>query len=110
MKALNYVDWTQVEAREIFPGVFAQVAYGEKIMLSRVAFTPNLDVPLHDHPHEQFGFVESGEATFIIGGDERLLRAGDYYAIPGGISHEVHAGPDGAVCMDIFSPPREEYK
>jgi quercetin dioxygenase-like cupin family protein len=110
MKAPSYIDWSQVEERELFPGVNAKVTWGEKIMFSRVEFTPNTHVPLHNHPHEQFGFVESGEATFNIGGEQRLLRAGDYYAIPGGVTHEVHVGAGGAVCMDIFSPPREEYK
>jgi quercetin dioxygenase-like cupin family protein len=86
------------------------VASGEKLMLSRVELDPRAEVPQHRHPHEQFGLVLEGEATFTVGGETRLLRQGDYYAIPGDVPHGVVAGPGGAVCLDIFSPPREEYR
>ena len=105
-----YVDWSSRPNKELFPGVRITVFSGEKLMLSRVVLLPNSVVPEHQHPHEQFGYVIEGEATFTIGGESRLLRQGDYYAIPGGVLHSVHVGPGGATCMDIFSPPREEYK
>ena len=47
---------------------------------------------------------------FTVGGETRRLHAGDYYAIPGGVPHMVLTGESGAVCMDIFSPPRDEYR
>jgi len=36
------------------------------------------------------------------------LSAGHSYLVPGGLSHEVTALED-SVCIDIFSPVREEY-
>jgi quercetin dioxygenase-like cupin family protein len=105
-----FVDWSTRPQRDLFPGVRIAVASGERLMLSRVALEPGAVVPEHRHPHEQFGLVLEGEATFTIGGQTRPLRAGDYYAIPGDVLHTVVSGPRGAVCLDIFSPPREEYK
>jgi len=32
------------------------------------------------------------------------------YFVPGGVPHAAKAGPGGAVALDAFSPPREEYK
>ena len=32
------------------------------------------------------------------------------YFGPGEVPHAVKAGPGGAVALDAFSPPREEYK
>ena len=96
--------------RELFAGVGIQVVSGEKLMLSRVDLSAGSVVPEHQHPHEQYGLVLEGEATFTVGGQTRHLRQGDYYAIPGGVLHSVVTGPGGAVCLDIFSPPREEYK
>ena len=104
-----FVDWSARPQRELFPGVRIAVASGEHLMLSRVQLQPGAVVPEHHHPHEQFGLVLEGEATFTIGGQTRALRAGDYYAIPGGVPHAVLSGPHGSVCLDIFSPPREEY-
>ena len=39
----------------------------------------------------------------------RLVRPGDAYTIPGGVSHRAVGGPEGGLALDIFSPPRENY-
>ncbi len=105
-----FITWEGRPRRELFPGVTITVVSGERLMLSRVEFAPHARVPEHAHPHEQFGFVVEGEGSFTIGGETRHVRAGDYYAIPGGVPHAVVAGPQGGVFMDIFSPPREDYR
>lgn len=105
-----FVSWEGRSARELFPGVRAQVVSGEKLMLARVQLDPGSVVPVHQHPHEQFGFVMEGEVDFNIGDEHRHLRVGDYYAIPGNVPHKVEVGAGGAVCLDIFGPPREEYR
>src|SRR3712207_1286770 len=97
-----FVDWPSVPRRALFPGVRAAIASGERLMLSRVEIDPHGVVPEHHHFHEQFGVVLQGEATFTVGGETRLLRAGDSYAIPGDVPHAVVAGPQGAVCLDVF--------
>jgi quercetin dioxygenase-like cupin family protein len=105
-----FFNWEDRAARELFPGVRARIISGEKLMFSRVELEANSVVPNHAHPHEQFGFVVEGEVEFTIGGERRFLKAGDYYAIPGGVSHSVAVGPERAICMDVFGPPREEYR
>jgi quercetin dioxygenase-like cupin family protein len=105
-----FVEWAGRPRRELFPGVTIAVVSGEKLMLSRVELAAGAVVPEHQHPHEQFGLVLEGAARFTIGGEMRRVKAGDYYAIPGNVVHQVVADPGGAVCLDIFSPPREEYK
>ena len=32
------------------------------------------------------------------------------YFVPGGVPHAAMAGPGGAVALDAFAPPREEYR
>lgn len=46
----------------------------------------------------------------IQGGVEHQVKVGDFWQTPGGVSHGFRGGPGGAVILDIFSPPREEYK
>ena len=104
-----FVDWSARPQRDLFPGVRIAVASGERLMLSRVALEPGAVVPEHHHPHEQFGLVLEGEATFTIGGETRALRAGRLLRHPRGRHPRRLSGPGGAVCLDIFSPPREEY-
>ncbi len=105
-----FVTWEGRPVKELVPGVRIQVDSGEKLMFSRVVIDPGATVPDHQHPHEQFGLVLEGDGEFTIGGETRHVHAGDYYAIPGGERHHVVAGPHGGVFLDVFSPPREEYR
>ena len=105
-----FIEWHTRPHRELVPGVTIQVVSGRNIMFSRVTIAPAAVVPLHNHPHEQFGYVMEGDVVFTIGSETKHLVPGDHYTIPGNVMHTVVAGPDGALCMDIFSPPREEYR
>jgi quercetin dioxygenase-like cupin family protein len=79
-------------------------------MMSIVEIAPHAVVPMHSHPNEQAGMVLAGEFDFTIGGQTRRLKQGDAYVIPGGVEHGV-VGTDGwSMALDIFSPPREDYK
>lgn len=96
--------------KEIAPGVKIQAAWGDKIMLARVVLEPGARVPMHSHPHEQAGIVLEGEFDFTIGSETRRVKAGDTYLIRGGVTHGCLACVGRAVVLDVFSPPREEYK
>ena len=95
--------------RELLPGVYARLMWGEKIMMGIIDIDPDTEVPLHSHPHEQCGRVLKGAALFYVGDDERLLVAGDHYVIPGDVPHRVVATENGCTALDIWSPIREEY-
>ncbi len=97
-------------AKELAPGVQARTFWGDKMLMAVVDLAPGAVVPPHHHPHEQSGVVIAGEVEFTIGGETKVLRAGDAYLIPGDVPHGVTTGPAGAKVMDIFSPVREEYK
>jgi len=43
-----------------------------------------------------------------VGDEARTYRAGDSYYIPGDVPHSAVA-PEGAVVVDVFCPPREDY-
>ena len=87
-----------------------RVAWGEKMMLSLVELMPHSIVPLHSHPHEQMGFVLKGKFELTIAEEYRLLQEGDAYLIPSGIEHSVKTKACKSCTLEIFSPPREEYK
>ena len=105
-----FVDPAEVERRELAPGVTLRTMWGEKIMMSLVEIAPGAEVPTHTHPHEQAGLVLQGEFQFTIGGQSKQVKQGDAYVIPGGVAHGI-VGSDGwSLALDIFSPPREDYK
>jgi len=94
----------------IFPGVQIQTCAAERMMLSVVDLEPHSVVEEHAHPHEQVGMVLGGRALFIIGGEQKTLRAGDLYRIPGRVPHKVVALDEPVRALDVFYPVREEYR
>lgn len=95
---------------EMVPGVVRRtLATGLRLMLVHVTLEADAVVPLHDHPHEQIGYVVEGSIQMTIAGNEYQFEPGDSYLIPGDVEHEATAITD-CVVLDIFSPPREEYR
>jgi quercetin dioxygenase-like cupin family protein len=100
----------ELPAKLLAPGVEAHLAWGDKIMLSFVDLGPGGVVPPHSHPHEQAGLCLEGAMEFTIGEETRTIRKGQGWMIPGGVVHAVRALEAGCRALDIFSPPREDYK
>ena len=100
---------TDATAVEMFPGVVRRTLNsGDRTTLVEITLAEGAVVPDHTHPHEQIGYVVSGRVSFTIDGEERELRAGDSYLVPGGATHAITA-LEPSVCIDVFSPVREEY-
>ena len=96
--------------RELGPGLTTRIFAGEHAMLSVVTIAPNAMGTLHHHPEEQWGVLLDGSAIRMQGGEEIAVKKGDFWRTPGHVPHTMRAGPDGARVLDIFSPPRPEYK
>ncbi|MBM3933282.1 MAG: cupin domain-containing protein [SAR202 cluster bacterium] len=99
-----------VPKRELIKGATLRTMWGDKIMMSLLETDPHSVIPIHTHPHEQAGIVMEGEFEMTIGDEVRHMKPGDCYVIPGGVPHGVKGYSMKAVALDIFSPPREEYK
>lgn len=108
---MPYFDMDAVSEKELVAGARMKTIYGEKIMMAFFELDAGAAVPEHSHPHEQMGYVIAGELAFDINGEKKTAHAGDTYLIPSNISHSAKVSPEGpAKILDIFSPPREEYK
>lgn len=78
-------------------------------MLSVVRIEPDSTGEIHSHPEEQWGILLEGECIRIQGGEEILMKAGDFWHTPGGVPHAIRTESVGAFVLDIFSPPRQGY-
>lgn len=96
--------------RKLAEGITARIFPGQQAMLSVVRVAPNTSGTLHSHPEEQWGVLLEGKCIRIQDGEEVEAVAGDFWHTPGGVMHSVRTGEVGAVVLDIFSPPRAEYK
>ncbi len=96
--------------RELARGVTARVFPGDNAMLSVVDLAANAEGTIHDHPEEQWGLLLEGNGVRVQDGARFPVKPGDFWRTPGGVSHGFIAGANGARILDIFSPPRQEYK
>ena len=96
--------------RVLGDGISTRIFCGDLSMLSIVTIEPNAKGQIHSHPQEQWGFLIEGSGLRIQGGEEVVIKKGDFWQTPGGIDHGIIGGPEGAKVLDIFSPPRDEYK
>ena len=100
----------QAKAVEMVPGVYRRTLNeGERTMLVEITLAKGSVVPNHTHPHEQIGYLASGRLLFELGDETKELSPGDSWLIRSNVPHRVTALED-SLAVDIFSPPREEYR
>jgi quercetin dioxygenase-like cupin family protein len=98
-----------IGAIAIWDGVLARTVDGELCSIAVVELDSESVVAEHRHPNEQLGVVLRGSVSFRVGDEERVLGPGGTWRIPPDTPHEVHVGADGAVVLDVFSPPRADW-
>ena len=103
-------DLTKGLARKLTNGVTTRIFSGDQAMLSVVRIDPNTQGTLHSHPEEQWGYMIEGSATRIQDGEHIKVEKGSFWRTPGNVEHSVIAGSEGCIILDVFAPPREEYK
>ena len=95
---------------ELFPGFVARAIHGAQLTLAVVEIDPDAALPEHQHANEQFGIVLTGSLVLRVGDEERELGPGSTWRIPSGVPHAGRGGRDGAVVIDVFSPPSEDWQ
>ncbi len=78
-------------------------------MLNLLELAPGAHVPVHDHPHEQLGYVIEGVLLLEIDGVDHELHPGDAFRIDGGTPHSARS-VGGCTVLDVFQPVREDYR
>lgn len=91
------------------PGIKRQLyGYDEKIMLVKIRFEEGAVGSVHQHPHSQVSYVESGAFELTIGDEIKTLKTGDGYYVPPNVLHGAFCLQAG-VLIDVFSPLREDF-
>jgi len=84
------------------------LTFGEKTSLTEFVMEKGKDLPAHDHPHEQIGFLVSGKIELTIADEVFSVNPGDSWCIPGGVQHAANIKED-SIAIEVFSPVREDY-
>ena len=96
--------WTELSA-----GVKRKITgFDDHVMMVLVKFDKGGVGEPHSHPHSQTTYVESGEFRVTIGDEEEILKKGDCFYAPPGVTHGVVCLSEGTL-IDVFSPMREDF-
>lgn len=98
------VQWEQVDN-----GVSrAILGYDASLMVVKVKFEKDAIGTLHQHPHVQISYVESGVFEVEVAGNKKILSQGDTFNVASNLWHGVVCKEAG-VLIDTFSPMRQEF-
>lgn len=106
---MPFFRYSDITARDAFPGVSGRYIHSDRMTAGEVTLGANVEVPMHQHPHEQITLVLSGRLDFTLGDETREIATGDVVVIPGGVPHCVKT-KESCVLLDIFAPVREDFR
>ena len=100
-KELPWEDLKNGMQRQLF-------GYDDKVMMVKIKFEKGAVGAMHQHPHSQVTYIESGTFDMTIDNVTKRLTAGDgYYVLPG-LVHGITCIEPGML-VDVFSPMREDF-
>jgi quercetin dioxygenase-like cupin family protein len=86
------------------------VAHTPQLMSVLVRFEQGAVGTPHAHDaHDQIAYVLAGSFECEVGGERRVLRAGDAFVAARLTPHGVRALEPGSTLLDQFSPCRDDY-
>ena len=64
---------------------------------------PNVNIGKHTHPGPESGYMLEGEMTLMVQGQpDKVVKAGDSYAVPPGAVHDAKTGAAGAKVIATY--------
>jgi quercetin dioxygenase-like cupin family protein len=84
------------------------LVYGDHTLMVEFRLQKGAVLPLHSHPHEQTGYLVSGNIRLTIGAEIRDMLPGDSWCIAGDLLHCAEI-IENSVAIEVFSPVREDY-
>jgi quercetin dioxygenase-like cupin family protein len=108
---MKVIAFAQTESVVVTPeGAERRVlSYGGGMMAVQFTFDAGITAPMHSHPHEQIGYVVSGELDLLMEDEPpRRLTAGATYYVAPNVRHGVVIHKP-TVLLDCFTPIREDF-
>jgi quercetin dioxygenase-like cupin family protein len=103
-------DLAAISPQVLADGYLARAVHGKQLTLAVVEIEAGAVLPEHSHANEQLGIVLEGSVIFRVGSETRTLERGGIWRIPSDTPHAVTGGGSGAVVIDVFAPPRDDWR
>ena len=95
--------------KQVLPGISLKtLVHGEKTLFTEFRMKGGSLLPDHAHPHEQTGYLVSGQMKLTIANETFEVAPGDSWCVPGNVRHQAEILADSVV-IEVFSPVRVEY-
>jgi len=101
--------WNEIPAEPMNEKLTRQVVHTQRLTLARLELKAGCVVPAHQHENEQVSMVLSGRLRFRLEGGAYDVGPGEVMRLAPHERHEVEVLEDSVV-IDLFSPPREDWK
>ncbi len=108
-RSATFISGQETEWEPAGEGVTRQImGYDGQVMLVKVKFEKGAVGTPHTHYHTQTTYVASGKFKFTVGGEEKIVEAGDGIYMDPDVLH-------GCVCLepgiliDCFAPMRADF-
>ena len=98
-----------VPVETVGEGITRQIlTYGPDLMLCRLWFESGSVGSVHQHPHNQISYIESGRFLAMVDGKQQELGVGDSVIIPPDTDHGINCIAAGSL-LDMFNPVRDDF-
>ena len=101
--------WEDISPETVMGGLSRRAIHTERMTLGLFDLPKGSTVPSHSHEQEQVTYLLRGKALFKVDGREFTVTGGGVIHFPSGVSHSAEV-LDDALSLDVFSPPREDWK
>ena len=104
------VHYPDIPLTELVPSANSHLVFGDKLTVSFLTMSANGYFPPHRHESEQIMVVLGGYCDEIVEGKLYRLEKGDVIMLPPNMEHGAYIREVDCVVIDIFSPPRKDFK
>ena len=95
----------KIEKKKFSDRIFRQILVGEQGNIAVYELKKGADIPEHQHPQEQFTYIQKGKVEITIQSQKYLVKTGEIIIIPGNVPHSFIALED-TIDIDFFAPKR----
>jgi quercetin dioxygenase-like cupin family protein len=106
---MRLLDFSSVSPREVAPGYLGRYLHSDHITQGRVDIAPGAVIPDHSHAQEQWTLLLSGSFELTVEGASQILKPGQMLYIAPYERHSARA-LTACVVLDVFHPPRDDYR
>lgn len=105
----KYIIANDLEWEELGGGVSRKfLGHDNQIMMVQVKFEKGALGTPHHHFHTQATYCAAGKFEFTVGGEKKVVTAGDGIYMEPNILHSAVCLEEG-ILIDVFSPIREDF-